>query len=342
MADVEVGGPVFQTEIGGVEGIVDGDVAGFVGIPVCGVGVEVVGAEAEAMAAIADDFEHGGFVGGVGAAFDGVELLVIRARADGVEGDGDLRGLDGACGGAGDRRGLLAAIDDVVGDGIESGVRVLGEIGVDGDGQMAAEAGHAGDGDEPVAGQLLFKAEDGLIDLLRTEVGGERDRAGSDGLLWLDGKDVGKGRRAGVGRLEEVIEVAVCGAGLGEGGEDDGVVNAAEVEPSAEAQDGFAGGGKGEAEARTPVEGGRRKVLGGWDGWIFVGGDGRGELFGLYAQAGGQRELGPGLPLIGDEGGQIVAAQAPVRRADSLREVGVAREDAEAEDLARDRVNAPG
>ena len=97
-------------------------------------GVGVVCAQIESAAAVAVEADDGCFVGGVGAAEDLSDLLIVGIEAAGgsggrgcrgprgVEGDGDLRGLDGA---------FAGAVDDGVSDGsgIDGGV----EVGVDRD-----------------------------------------------------------------------------------------------------------------------------------------------------------------------------------------------------------------
>jgi hypothetical protein len=154
VADIEVAGAVLLAEAGGVEDIAAGYRGGLVGIPVHGVRVGVVSVQGEAAAAVAGDFDHGRFISGVGAAHDLGDLLVARIGAaesaggggpGGVKGNRDLGGFDGAEAGG---------VDDAVGDGLGAGEGR--KIGVDGDGQAAAEAGQRGGGDEEVSGQSFF------------------------------------------------------------------------------------------------------------------------------------------------------------------------------------------
>jgi len=50
----------------------------------------------------------------------------------------------------------LQSVDDSIGDGLWGSERCKGrgEVGIDGDGQAATEAGEGAGGDDPVAGKL--------------------------------------------------------------------------------------------------------------------------------------------------------------------------------------------
>ena len=134
--------------------------------------------------------------------------------------------------------GGIEGIDDVIGDGLglAVGVESALKVGVDGNGQTAAQAGHRAYIDDPVTGKLLLDAEDGLIHFLLLEVRGEGGSSGSDGGLWRAGEYVREGWSADVCGLEEVVEIAGGGAGLGESGEEGCVVDAAVVEAASKAE----------------------------------------------------------------------------------------------------------
>src|SRR6185437_16363118 len=131
------------------------------------------------------------------------------------------------------------AIDYRIGNGLGVFVRI--DIGIDGDGQTAPEAGHSGGFKVDAAGKGLLNCGFGLLHLAIAEVGCELDGSRLDDVSGFTCHNVREGRSAAgveiVSGPHEEVEIAFERARLREHIFKDGVARSAEIHTVSQAKD---------------------------------------------------------------------------------------------------------